>query len=59
MSSKDGRMSQKLSIGRHWCSKITFVCNRTLVDLILVVLNLRGPIHKKGYGNDNEIEGQS
>jgi len=23
--------------------KITFVCNRTLIDLILVVLNLRDP----------------
>lgn len=39
--------------------KITFVCNRTLIDLILVVLNLRDPTQKKGNGNSNEIEDQS
>jgi hypothetical protein len=59
MPSNDGRMSQKFFIGRHWCSKITFVCNRTLLDLILAVLNFRGPTHFLKNGNNNEIEGQS
>jgi len=35
---------------------ISHLCNRTLVELSLAILNFKSPTQKKGNGNNNEIK---